>query len=253
VGSPNAPYINSLIAKGGLASNYYANVHPSIGNYFAMTTGAIPTTDDYFMGVVSNDNVVREMVASGKSWKSYAQSLPVQGYFGPDIYPYLRQHNPFSYLSDVVSFSTQVLSLVPFAQFSTDLAANQLPNYVFITPDAEHDAHDCPGGLLTTCDIGVKVAAADSFLSSNMPQLLSNAGFQQSGLLLIVFDESADDNTNGGGKVVCLLLGTGVKPGYTGTGTYNHYSLLNLSMTALGVSNIPGAGATATPMTEFFQ
>jgi hypothetical protein len=82
---------------------------------------------------------------------------------------------------------------------------------------------------------------------------LSNAQFAPSGILAIVFDESADDNTNGGGKVMCLLVGTNVKPGYTGTATYNHYSLLNLSMTALGVKVIPGNGPTATPMTEFFK
>lgn len=253
VGSASAPYINSLIASGGVASNYYANVHPSIGNYFAMTTGEIPTTDDTFNGVVSDDNVVRELVAAGKSWKVYAQSLPLAGYIGPDIYPYLRRHDPISYFSDVMPPSTLALNIVPFAQLSSDLAQSQLPNYSFIVPDALHDAHDCPGGPIVTCPTSTKVAAADSFLSANLPQLLTNPQFQPSGLLVIVFDESADDNTNGGGKVMCLIVGTSVKPGYVGIGTYNHYSLLNLSMTALGIKTIPGNGATATPMTEFFQ
>ncbi len=254
VGSANAPYLNSLIAKGGVASNYYANTHPSIGNYFAMTTGTVPTNDDTFNGTVSSDNVVRELVAAGKSWKVYAQSLPVQGYIGADTYPYLRRHNPISYLSDVQPPSAQAMNLVPFAQLSSDLSASQLPNYSFIVPDAQHDAHDCPNSQSnTTCDIGVRVAAADAFLSANLPQLLSNAQFATSGILAIVFDESQNDNTNGGGKVMCLLVGTGVKAGYSGTGTYNHYSLLNLSMIALGVKTIPGSGATAAQMTEFFQ
>ena len=61
VGSPNAPYINSLIAQGGLAGNYYANVHPSIGNYFVMTTGVAYSIDDNFSGIVPIDNVVREL------------------------------------------------------------------------------------------------------------------------------------------------------------------------------------------------
>ncbi len=253
VGSSSAPYINSLIATGGLASNYYANVHPSIGNYFAMTTGTIPTTDDNFAGVVSDDNVARELMASGKSWKVYAQSLPAAGYLGPDVYPYLRRHNPISYFSDVQLPSTQALNIVPFTQLSSDLSTNQLPNYSFIVPDALHDAHDCNGGPLTTCPISEKVAAADSFLAANIPGLLANPQFQPSGILVIVFDESANDNTNGGGRVMCLLVGTNVKAGYIGTGTYNHYSLLNLSMTALGVTTIPGNGATAGAMTEFFQ
>ena len=94
VGSSSAPYINSLIAQGGLATQYYANVHPSIGNYFVMTTGEAYSTDDNFDGVVPIDNVIRELTALSKSWKVYAQSLPSQGYLGGDVYPYLRRHNP---------------------------------------------------------------------------------------------------------------------------------------------------------------
>src|ERR1041384_6778714 len=55
VGSPSAPYFNSLISQGGLATNYFANVHPSIGNYFFMTTGEAVTIDDDFSGVVGID------------------------------------------------------------------------------------------------------------------------------------------------------------------------------------------------------
>ena len=253
VGSPNAAYINSLIVKGGLASNYYAILHPSIGNYFALTTGEVATTDDSFTGILTIDNVVRELIASSKTWKSYAQSLSVPGYVGPDIYPYLRRHNPISYFSDVQLPSQQSQNLVPFSQLATDIASEQMPNYMFIVPDAQHDAHDCPGSPLATCDIGVKVAAADTWLSQNIAPLLANAQFQQSGILIITFDESENDNTNGGGRVMTLLYGTGVKPGYVGTATYNHYSLLRLTMEAAGVTTIPGNGSTATDMTEFFQ
>ena len=35
----NMPYLQSLIAKGGLATNYFANFHPSIGNYFELIIG----------------------------------------------------------------------------------------------------------------------------------------------------------------------------------------------------------------------
>ncbi len=252
VGSPNAPYINSLIAQGGLAGNYYANVHPSIGNYFVMTTGVAYSTDDNFSGVVPIDNAVRELTATSKSWKVYAQSLPSQGYLGGDVYPYLRRHNPISYFSDVQPPSQLNMNIVDFSQLATDLAGGQLPAYSFIVPDAEHDAHDCPGGG-SNCDIGTRVAAADAWLSSNLPQLLSNAQFQQSGILVVTTDESRDDNTNGGGKVATVIVGTSVKPDYVGTVMYDHRSLLGLSMTALGVSTIPNGAGSANQMTEFFQ
>ena len=65
-GTSNMPYLNSLLSKGSLAAQYYANSHPSIPNYFMMTTGQALTNDDSFNGVVSTDNVARELTASGK-------------------------------------------------------------------------------------------------------------------------------------------------------------------------------------------
>jgi acid phosphatase len=252
VGSASAPYLNSLISQGGLATNYYANVHPSIGNYFVMTTGEAYTTDDTFNGVVPVDNVVRELQAASKSWKVYAQSLPQQGYLGGDVYPYLRRHNPVSYFTDVQPPSQLNMDIVDFSQLAADLATSQLPAYSFIVPDAEHDAHDCPGGG-SNCDVSTRIGAADTWLSANLPQLLTNAQFQQSGILVVTTDESRDDNTNGGGKVMTVLVGTSVKAGYQGTATYDHRSLLGLTLTALGVSTIPNGAGSATQMTEFFQ
>jgi len=252
VGSPSAPYINSLIAQGGLAANYYADVHPSIGNYFVMTTGVAYSVDDNFSGVVPIDNVVRELTAASKSWKVYAQSLPSQGYLGGDAYPYLRRHNPISYFSDVQPPAQLNMNIVDFSQLAADLSSGQLPAYIFIVPDAEHDAHDCPGGG-SGCDIGTRVAAADNWLAANLPQLLSNAAFQQSGVLVLTTDESRNDDTHGGGRVATVLVGSHVKAGYIGNVQYDHRSLLGLSMTALGVSTIPNGAGSANQMTEFFQ
>lgn len=252
VGSASAPYINSLIPQGGVATNYYANVHPSIGNYFYMTTGQVVTTDDTFQGSTSVDNVVRQLGAVSKSWKVYAGDLPFVGYIGPDIPPfYLRRHNPFTYFSDVQQDLNQLSHIVPYSQMATDLTNGSLPNYAFIAPNALDDGHSCLDGLLD-CDISVRVHNADTWLSNNLPAILNNAQFQQSGLLVITFDESQDDNTNGGGKVMTLILGTKVKAGYQGSVQYDHRSLLGLSMTALGAS-IPGGAASAPQMTEFFQ
>jgi hypothetical protein len=143
------------------------------------------------------------------------------------------------------------MNIVAFSQFAVDLSAGQLPAYSFVVPDAEHDAHDCPGGG-QGCDVSVKVNAADSWLSANIAPLLSSSSFQQSGLFILTTDESRDDNRNGGGQVATVLLGTGVKAGYSGTVQYDHRSLLGLSMTALGVSAIPNGAGSAPQMTEFY-
>src|SRR5712664_1069619 len=87
VANPSAPYLNGLINQYGLASNCFANAHPSIPNYFMLTTGQTLTLIDAETPQsfpVSADNIVRELIAAGKTWKSYAEDLPNVGYTGGD-------------------------------------------------------------------------------------------------------------------------------------------------------------------------
>src|SRR5271165_6770072 len=88
IGNPSMPYLNSLAKAYSSAPGYYANAHPSIGNYFMLTTGQIITNNDGYMGTVTVDNVVRELLAAGKTWKEYSESLPYQGYDGGDTGEY---------------------------------------------------------------------------------------------------------------------------------------------------------------------
>jgi acid phosphatase len=251
IGSASMPYLNSLATQYGLATNYFADTHPSIGNYFMLTTGQILTNDDSSTATVSVDNLVRELVAAGKSWKSYAESLPSVGYTGGDVYPYLERHNPLSYFSDVRDDATQAANLVPFTQLASDLADNQLPNFGFITPNAEDDAHDCPDGT-QICQDSDKLANADNWLKANIAPLLANSTFQQDGLLIIVFDESVDtDIANGGGQVAMLAIGGKVKAGQLGT-FFQHESTLRLIGEATGIATLPGAAAMAPDMAAFF-
>jgi Phosphoesterase family len=130
IGSSSMPYLNSLATQFGLATQYYADTHPSIGNYLMMTAGAIITNNDSFSGTLTNDNIVRHLLAAGKTWKAYEESLPSVGYTGGDTSLYARKHDPLSFFSDVVNSSVQKLNLVPFTQFanpgpSRRLAANQ--------------------------------------------------------------------------------------------------------------------------------
>ena len=242
IGSPDMPYLNSLANRYGLATAYYANVHPSIGNYFMLTTGQIITIDDSFTGTVSDDNLARTLKGAGKSWKVYAESLPSAGYLGGDVGAYEKHHNPFAYFSDVINDPTQAQNIVPFTQFPSDLASSALPNYAFVVPNANDDAHD---GTLAT---------ADAWLKSNIDPLINNAAFQQNGLLLIVFDESfLLDLSNGGGHVAAVLVGSKVKQGFRSTTFFQHQSALRTTLDVLGVSHLPGAAASATSMTEFLQ
>lgn len=250
VGSANAPYLNSLIAQGTLATNYYANSHPSIGNYMMMTTGSLVTTNDEYTGTVSPPEIVSALTGAGKSWMVFAEAIPAAGYTGGDTGAYLKRHNPLSYFTDVEG-TASAANIVPFAQLAT-AAAGTLPNFTMVVGNIYDVGHNCEP-TVTTCTTAVELQQTDAWLKSTLPQILSNASFQASGLLAITFDESSTDNTNGGGQVATVLLGTNVKAGYQATGLYQHQNLLRLMLEAQGVEALPNGAATAPSMAEVWK
>ena len=252
VNNPAMPYLNGLAQQFGLATQYYANTHPSIGNYFMLTTGQLITNDDAFTGTVSADNVVRELTNAGKSWKYYGESLPSVGYTGGDVFPYLKHHNPFAYFTDVLNSTSQQQNLVPFSQFAADLNAGTLPSYSFIVPNAQNDGHDCPAGM-PTCTTTDRLAAMDRWLQANIDPLVKSSGFQAGGTLILVFDESAPTDTrNGGGRVACVVVSAAGKHGFQSAVFHQHASTLRTTLERLNVSSFPGAAATANDLGEFF-
>src|SRR3989440_216943 len=46
IGTSAMPYLNGLVQQYGLATQYYANTHPSIGNYLELATGQIISNND---------------------------------------------------------------------------------------------------------------------------------------------------------------------------------------------------------------
>jgi hypothetical protein len=73
-------------------------------------------------------------------------------------------------------------------------------------------------------------------------------------LLIILFDESANDNTHGGGRVAWVAVSPQFsKLGYKSTALYQHQNTLRLTLQGLGVTSYPGAAKTAADMAEFFK
>jgi phosphatidylinositol-3-phosphatase len=251
IGNPNMPFLNGLANSNGLATQYFANTHPSIGNYFMLTTGQIITNDDAFADMVSADNIARELTSAGKSWRVYAESLPSTGYTGGDVYPYLKHHNPFAFFTDVVG-TPQAQNIVAFTQLSSDVASSSLPNFALVVPNAQNNMQDCPSGF-ATCTLADKATNTDHWLQTNLSPLINDSNFKSNGVLVITFDESETDNTNGGGRVATVLVGSHVRPGSTSSTTFQHQSLLRLALESVGVTTLPGASASAASMDEFLQ
>jgi phospholipase C len=242
----DAPYFNSLIDQYGLATEFYANTHPSIGNYMMLVTGRVLTNDDRETPKsfsVSVDNVVRRLVDQGKTWKAYAEGLPNVGYTGGNVGRYAVRHVPIAYLSDVQQSIEQRSNLVPFSQFAQDLREHRLPQYSFITPDLCNDAHSC------------RVEVMDRWLRTHVAQLLADDEFKKDGLLIITFDEAwGSDETHGGGQIATVLVSPAFsKRGYRSTTFYQHQSILRLTLEGLGIQSFPGLAQDAPSMWEFFE
>jgi len=242
----NMPKLMSLLSKYGIAANFYAVTHPSIGNYFDLTTGQVITNNDSYSSTVKSDNIVRHFLSSSTSWKVYAESLPYDGYLGGDRSPYIKHHNPFAYFSDVQS--SQRYNIQQFQHFAEDVQSGNLPEFSFVVPNQYHNAHN---GTL---------GAADDWLQSNViSKLLQTPEFQPggNGLLVIWFDESYEsDGSHGGGHILVGLIGPQVKAGYKDTTFYQHPSLMKTILKALGASTsgLSKIGYSSTPvMSNLFK
>jgi phosphatidylinositol-3-phosphatase len=258
VGSPYMPYLNSLLAKGGTATQFYANMHGSLENYLIVTSGQYLTHNNDTLATFNVDNIERHLLTNGKTFKSYAQTLPYAGYTGLYYNAYMKRHAPLPYYTDMAN-SSLIMHHVSTAEMAKDIANGTLPNFAFITPDGDHDMHNCPNGL-NPC-----LQTADNWLKANIAPLLATAPFQPGGDgVLIIWSDEADLSTDNrcsatvltgcGGRILVAMYGPQVKAGYKSVTTYHHPSVLKTMLEALGTSsNFPAAANTGPDMREFFK
>lgn len=266
LGSPNMPYLNSLINQNGLATQFYADQHSSLPDYFWVTAGQPITEDNETTLTFDVDNIVRRAMQLGLSYKAYAQSLPSVGYsglYGTDTNSqyYLKRHVPFPYFTDMGNSPSEMQKLVSTDQLLADIQSGNLPNLAFITPDSHNDMHDCPSDTFTEdqCE-----QVADQFLQTYIQPLMARPEFQPGGdgLLFIWADEADLDTDNAcsatvsdgcGGHILVAVIGPQVKHGFQSTTNYHHESVLRTMLEAIGVTgSFPGAANNASDMAEFF-
>jgi hypothetical protein len=113
-----------------------------------------------------------------------------------------------------VAESEQRLSQIKnLTQFQADLAADELPQWMFITPNMTSDGHD------------TSVTTAGAWTRNFLEPLLTDANFMQNTLVLVTFDESGTYTIQN--RVMGILLGDAVPESLHGTtddAFYSHYS-----------------------------
>src|ERR1700739_2818563 len=104
VGSAQMPYYNQLIERYGLATQFYSDQHSSLPALMWFVAGApVELNNDTVSCQHSENNIVRELLKQGYSWRSYQENLPYagfQGLFGGPNNDYYRRHNPLVDFSD---------------------------------------------------------------------------------------------------------------------------------------------------------
>lgn len=217
-------------SKGLTLGNYFAVTHPSQPNYMASVAGDYfgMQNDDFDRAAKNISTVIDLLEDAGISWGAYEEDMPFSGFEADYVNQvngandYVRKHNP-PVLHDSVASSEQRLSQIKNLSmtdtsrslFHQDLAANTLPQWMFITPNMTSDGHD------------TSATVAGAWCRSFLEPLLDDPNFMDNTLVLITWDENesyAEQN-----HILAILIGDAVPEELVGTTDdtfYNHYSEL---------------------------
>jgi len=257
LGSPSAPYINNtLLPNSSYATQYFnpPHIHPSLPNYLWLEAGDnFGIFNDGNPDVnhqATTDHLVSYLEAAGVSWKTYQEGisgtvcpLTVVGHYAP-------KHNPFVYFDDVTDGvdpqSPHCISLVrPYDELAGDLAAGNVAQYVFITPDQCHDMHDSSG-----CETPDAIMNGDLWLSREVPSILASDAYNNNGALFITWDEGTGSSDGPIGMIVLSPLAVG--GGYNNDIPYTHSSFLRTAQEVFNVGPLLRDAANATSLSDLF-
>jgi phosphatidylinositol-3-phosphatase len=241
IGSPNAPYINSLASQGTLLTNSFAVTHPSQPNYLALFSGSTQgVTSDVTPTNLpfTTPNLAAQLLAAGTTFAGYSEGLPFVGYTGNNAggaNGYYRKHNPWVNWQQIGSPPYPANNLPPttnqsFTAFPSDYT--QLPSISFVIPTQLNDMHD---GTVTQ---------GDAWLQNNLNGYVKWAKTHNS-LFILTFDE---DNGSSGNRIATILIGPAFPAGLTSSQTVNHYSILAMLDDMYGLPRIGNATGATPPM-----
>ena len=267
IGSPNAPYINSLVNAYGYAQNYYALTHPSMPNYWPILGGS-----DFGFNYNCATKCVDQptILDQGVSWAAYQDGGG--GYTDP------QDRTPFLAFTDIYNDPTTAAKIKDITALAGDLTTPaSVAKFNWIAADEatnmEGPINTVPGILqfalsqLTTHQYNV--AAGDQFVQQELSTIMNSETWKHSkSAILLTFDEDYNNISwgigNEGNHVVTVVIPSpdavaslsnpdGMKGGaFVASDYYNHYSLQRTIELALGLTNVTKNDLYAQPMNEFW-
>jgi hypothetical protein len=228
VGSPSAPYLNSLVKSCGLTSNDDAVSHPSLPIYIALTSGSPQGISDdnepssHPLGVA---NIFSQLQGN---WRAYNESMPTpcdrvtSG-------QYAARHNPAVYYTNLPSCARNDVALPGVLNLSAA--------FTMITPNVCNDMHSCP------------VATGDAWLEKYVAKIVASAQYRAKALaLFITFDENTQATSN---RVPTVVVAPSVPRALRVATHFTHYSLLKTTETLLHLPWLGGARSATSMLTSF--
>lgn len=249
VGSADAPYLNSLIAKYALATNYFdSGSHPSLPNYLDLVSGATqyqssgfiecdPTASP-FPGAA--DDLGHQLTAAGIEWRSYQEgmgtpcALAAAGEYTP-------RHDPFLYFMDDRAACAD--TNVDASQLDADLAAGTY-RFLWVTPNLVNGGHD------PVTDPRAALRATDAWCNTDIDKLLRSPAFLANGVLFVTWSQAAGRNGHDPDQVPMIVATTAPPAVAIKSGVrHTHASYLE---TVEGLFGLPllGDAATASDLSD---
>ena len=256
-GSSSAPYINNtLLPIASHAEQYFTPpaLHPSLPNYLWLEAGSnfgiLNDNDPSSNHQSTTNHLVTLLNNAGVSWTSYQEDISGSVCPLTAVAKYAPKHNPMVYFDDVTNTNTSssaycIANVRPYTELTTDLQNNTVTRYNFITPNLTNDMHDG-----STAAVAIKTG--DTWLSNNIPKILSSQAYSNGGAIFIVWDEGASPTADGPiGMIVISRLAKG--GGYSNTVHYTHSSTLRTMQEIFNVTPFIRDATNATDLSDLFN
>lgn len=244
------PNLKRLAESYGVASNFFAEVHPSEGNYVAMLGGSTfgihdddayyckpgkadrycskSDAPDYADHTVTARSLVDQLEEHHLSWKGYFQDIPEPAspaIRAPDPETarkgelpglYAVKHNGFMSFGRVRKDPQRARKIVGFDQLARDLKSGQVPAYAHIVPNQCDDMHGIEApGVPADCEKSNEAgrrARGDAAIARLVEQIQHSPIWTKPGntAIVITFDEDGKPRDPAAPQGCC-----GFQPGST--------------------------------------
>ena len=222
VGSPSAPYINSLVAKGTLFTNTHALTHPSYPNYVRFFSGQdnhIESDECVDGKPVKANTMYNYLKAVGASFKWFSEGLPAVGSGACSAGYYREKHTPTTLFTKVPDTINQPITAMKLGDTSK---YKLLPRVACVTPNMINDMHDGT------------VGEGDAWFKKQFSKLV-DWSFKHNSVVVIYFDESDDSEDNN--RIPVIAVGQHVAANLKLGTKYDHYNWTKTVCRMFGANN----------------